>query len=335
MKIDERLLAYKPISITLNFDWENTTYDERVQMRHDYIEEQKKKDPNFVGYDFPEHFGSQRPGGEHPVYIAVFTRLVNTLGQFFSVSNRGLWITFGVETNGYMDVYMGKNKSFKAHRVVACTFIPVPEHLKENRFKLVVNHKNDIKDCNLRSNLEWCTNQENAIKAVDTGAIISTPFKFTITRPGEYLGEEYYFSSKHCLKTHGFSQANVHNAINNNKMHLCGKWERISKEELENKQIGMDKTVIDYIRDPKYGKANATGWVGTIISEGHCKGERFVLYGRKQLNEYGFEHSHIGDYIKGKRKSYKGCTWERMTREEAVNIPVGLTEAQKEHILTK
>jgi hypothetical protein len=31
MKIDERLLAYKPISVTLNFDWENTTYDERVQ----------------------------------------------------------------------------------------------------------------------------------------------------------------------------------------------------------------------------------------------------------------------------------------------------------------
>ena len=42
MNIDERLLAYKPISVTLNFDWENTTYDERVQMRHDYIEEQKK-----------------------------------------------------------------------------------------------------------------------------------------------------------------------------------------------------------------------------------------------------------------------------------------------------
>ena len=52
MNIDERLLAYKPISVTLNFDWENTTYDERVQMRHDYIEEQKKKDPNYVGWDF-------------------------------------------------------------------------------------------------------------------------------------------------------------------------------------------------------------------------------------------------------------------------------------------
>jgi hypothetical protein len=27
--------------------------------------------------------------------------------------------------------------------------------------------------------------------------------------------------------------------------------------------------------------------------------------------------------------------WERMTREEAVNIPIGLTEAQKEHIFGK
>ena len=337
MNIDERLLAYKPISVILNFDWDKMSYDERVLARHNYIEEQKKKDPNYVGYDFIEHFSTERGGHKPSEYLIVHTRLVSTIGQIFSVSNRGLWITFGTGVNGYKDICINgsKNKRLKAHRIVACTFIPIPEHLKENRYKLVVNHKNDIKSCNLRSNLEWCTNQENATKAVDTGAISSTPFKFTITRPGEYLGKEYYFTSKYSLKAHGFSQANIHNAINNNKIHLCGMWERITKEELKNKQLGMNKDVIEYIRDPKYGKANATGWVGTIISDGPCKGEKFVLYGRNQLNKYGLEHSHIGDYIKGKRKSYKSCTWERMTREEAVNIPIGLTEQQMEHILAK
>lgn len=58
MDIDERLLAYKPISVTLNFDWDKMSYDERVLARHNYIEEQKKKDPNYVGYDFLEHFSS-------------------------------------------------------------------------------------------------------------------------------------------------------------------------------------------------------------------------------------------------------------------------------------
>ena len=58
MNIDKRLLAYKPISITLNFDWDKMSYDERVLARHNYIEEQKKKDPNYVGYDFLEHFSS-------------------------------------------------------------------------------------------------------------------------------------------------------------------------------------------------------------------------------------------------------------------------------------
>ena len=41
MNIDERLLAYKPISVTLNFDWDKMSYDERVLARHNYIEEQK------------------------------------------------------------------------------------------------------------------------------------------------------------------------------------------------------------------------------------------------------------------------------------------------------
>lgn len=79
--IDERLLAYKPISVTLNFDWENTTYDERVQMRHDYIEEQKKLDPNYVGWDFPELVSSKHGGiTKNITYYRDFSRVVNTLG---------------------------------------------------------------------------------------------------------------------------------------------------------------------------------------------------------------------------------------------------------------
>jgi hypothetical protein len=70
------------------------------------------------------------------------------------------------------------------------------------------------------------------------------------------------------------------------------------------------------------------------VTEGPCKGQRFVIFGSAQIKEIGFERPTISFAIRDKSVS-QSCTWERMTREEAVNIPIGLTEAQKEHIFGK
>ena len=335
-EIDERLLAYKPISVTLNFDWDKMSYDERVLARHNYIEEQKKKDPNYVGYDFLEHFSSLHAGGcEKSVHTTNFGRLVNTLGQVIKIYRNKVHVGFGWNEKGYKVIELHKNNkcmTLKMHRVVACTFIPIPDRLKEFSDNLVVNHKNDKRSNNFRSNLEWCTQGENSIKAVETGAIASSPFKFTITRPGDYFGKEYYFTSRSSLKDFGFSHSCVYDFINNNTRYLCGTWEIIPKEELIGKPIGMDKNTIDYIKDPKYGGNRASGWVGTIVTEGPCKGEQFVLYGKKQLEQFGFEPHRISDCTIGRLPHHKNCTWVKITLLEAVDIPIGLTEAQKEHI---
>lgn len=62
-------------------------------------------------------------------------------------------------TRGYLKLTMyndkGKN-SEKVHRVIAYAFIPNPEN------KPHINHKNGNRTDNRASNLQWCTNAENA-----------------------------------------------------------------------------------------------------------------------------------------------------------------------------
>lgn len=335
--IDKRLLAYKPISITLGFDWENTTLDQRAQMRWDYIQEQKKLDPNYVGYDFPEHFSSTHGGRvKKIVYDVAFDLLVNTIGQVISARKEDLLISFGgVTAHGYRvaSFYHGnKLAPRRVHRLLGCTFLPVPEELKEDRYKLTINHKNDISWSNCLSNLEWTTLRENTIKAVETGKIKSGSLKFTITHPGPLLGKEYYFFSKQDLVKQKFSPAPAWKSVRTGCEYLCGIWTEISKEEVMNKPIGVPVDERGLIFDKNNGRRDANACVGTIVTDGPCKGDKFAIFSTAMLVSYGFDTSAVYAAIKGKLKVSGACTWERMTREEAKDLPIGLTPEQLDHI---
>ena len=337
--IDERLLAYKPISITLNFDWENTTYDERVQMRHDYIEEQKKKDPNYIGWEFPELFSSKHAGiTKNITYYRDFSRVVNTLGQLLSINRGKPYISFVGQGKNFYSlnwIRVGKKRlQVRGHRLVACTFIPIPEELKDQRSYLVVNHKNDIKHCNFKSNLEWCTSKENNIKALNTGARKTVAFKYTVTLTGLYYNHIYYFRCRDELTIAGFSESAVYGDFDK-KPYFHGFLEIIDKDELIGKKIGIPEIVLKEIKNPKYGKYGTPPSIGTIISDGLCKGETFVIYGDKQLRSYGFNGGCVSAVISGRAKQHQGCAWSRSSDHPISSLPVGLTEAQKEHIFGK
>ncbi|QDJ96888.1 putative HNH endonuclease [Aeromonas phage PS1] len=271
MNIDKRLLAYKPISITLNFDWDNTTYDERVQMRHDYIEEQKKKDPNYVGYDFIDTFKVDNETKEI-IYLKCFKRLINSIGQMLYINKGTVFTTLGNgESNGYNRIKIninGKRKRLLIHRVVASTFIPIPTHLKDHQENLVVNHKNDVKNCNLRSNLEWCTQIENITKAYETGARKCKSYKFTVKLKGALFNKEYYFSRASDLNCVGLSERAAERSIKTKIPYFFGTWKRVSLNEIKDKRIGIDLEAIKILRDPKLGcKFNISGWVGTFCED--------------------------------------------------------------------
>lgn len=68
-------------------------------------------------------------------------------------------LRLGVDRNGYLIVNLYKNgkcKSLRVHRLVLRTFNPV-----ENMDKLDVNHKDENKQNNCLSNLEWCSRSYN------------------------------------------------------------------------------------------------------------------------------------------------------------------------------
>lgn len=74
-----------------------------------------------------------------------------------------------IDKDGYI-VYTlhkhGKPKTLKMARLVALSFIPNPNNFPQ------VNHKDGNKQNNHVENLEWCTNHQNILHAINTGLLI-------------------------------------------------------------------------------------------------------------------------------------------------------------------
>lgn len=73
-----------------------------------------------------------------------------------------------LKKDGYVDVHLSskdKHQSPKIHRLVAETFLPIPEELKKwyGTQYLQVNHKDENKQNNCVENLEWCSAQYNSM----------------------------------------------------------------------------------------------------------------------------------------------------------------------------
>ena len=81
---------------------------------------------------------------------------------------RGKWLILKAQADnkGYLRLtytYKREKRREKIHRLVACSFVPSDPGCPH------VNHINGDKTDNRASNLEWCTNKENARHAINNG----------------------------------------------------------------------------------------------------------------------------------------------------------------------
>lgn len=94
---------------------------------------------------------------------------LDTNGNIYYVDN-SLRLLYKTLSQGYYYVHLyfkdGTYKTYRLHRLIAMTFIPVPDRHKNIPIeKLFVNHIDGNKLNNKVENLEWCTSSENMIHA--------------------------------------------------------------------------------------------------------------------------------------------------------------------------
>jgi hypothetical protein len=122
---------------------------------------------------FKWKFSEENPN-ERPVDLAGFkpvidfpNYLISNKGEVYSVPYKKI-MKQQKNNDGYIGIQLTKKnerKSFLVHRLVAMHFIPRIEG------KDVVNHIDGNKTNNNVSNLEWCTNSENAIHSHITRSV--------------------------------------------------------------------------------------------------------------------------------------------------------------------
>jgi hypothetical protein len=122
---------------------------------------------------FKWKFSEENPN-ERPVDLTGFKAvidfpnyLISNKGEVYSVPYKKI-MKQQKNNDGYIGIQLTKKnerKSFLVHRLVAMHFIPRIED------KDVVNHKDGNKTNNDVSNLEWCTNSENAIHSHKTRSV--------------------------------------------------------------------------------------------------------------------------------------------------------------------
>lgn len=187
--------------------------------------------------------------------------------------------------NGYLYLFLSKNgktKRFTVHKLVALAFISNPENLP------CVNHKDENKENNYVSNLEFCTQQYNVI------------YNNVHIKRGEKLKELFKDKEKHPMygKHHSEETKQKISKIHKDK-HLSEETkQRIGKASKGRKHTNETKQ--------KISKANSKPILQHTLNGEFIREWESITQVEKELN---IKSSNIVNCCKGKRNKCGGYKW--------------------------
>ncbi|MGL4614361.1 MAG: hypothetical protein ACRCVV_10785 [Shewanella sp.] len=338
--------VYKPLTDILGLQYDGTmSYEERVQKRYNYVKEQLELDPNYEGWDWVEYQVYSNKQDDLPELLSSDKALVSTKGKIAKkkLNTKGFTVSIGTLTARYLRIEIkftnGDNKPVAVQRVVTSTFVPRDVTLEDIPYlTLTVSHGNGIPTHNQFNNLSWKTKQQainHSLQEKQTEKVkVTYPVVGTFTKDGEYKNKTIVFNTRKEIIDSGLDVVTIYQVLRGELQTAFGcTWKCTDKEQTSTLPENFEQ-VLYFI------KANK-GTVGqevkpilaTVIKEGQFKGTQFVLMGRKEVTDSGFDQAHVSKVCNGKLNSHKGCSWKYITQEEASKIPRGITPELKSYLL--
>ena len=180
------------------------------------------------------------------------------------------------DKDGYLRINLSKNGqkvSYRVHRLVALTYIPNPNNYP------IINHKDENKQNNNVSNLEWCTHKYN------------TNYGTAIQRQSEKL-KGRKFTEEHIKRLSESHKGYKPSEETRNKISKANKGKRMSENNHNSKKIICIESgrVFDCISDALefMGKDRRNSAIGECL-----KGRTRTAYG------YHWEYLGAEDYLEG------------------------------------
>ena len=149
---------------------------------------------------------------------------ISTDGQVYSHKREK--ILSPIVNNGYSHVDLrrdGKSHRRRVHSLVARTYLSNPDN------KPQVNHKSGKKDYNDVDNLEWCTQRENNIHAIENG--LKKNYTVPVMRVDKNENVKEYGSITEAAKDNEISVARISYFMTTDKIHEGYYWKRQHPKE--------------------------------------------------------------------------------------------------------
>lgn len=296
-------------------------YKRRVELKDELI----KKFPETVFWDHAELIIH-----DSPIPKKLPGVLVSTNGDVVLLTATNKFFVTPAVTKGANKYRLIKSnyRSILIHRIIASTFIPIPNRLLEKEtIKLQVNHKNEIKYHNKVDNLEWVSNQENQkhyhgherYKEEDY-------FLFKIVIENGFEGREFILPESE-LSTLGCKISDIRNKITGLRKNIF--WgmtcSSINFEDIKGRPIGIPEDILKLFHTNHNYFDTRTKPVMGVVLQGKHKGLTFSLFGCAEISEF-FNRSHVHQVARGGRASHKGCTFSFTTHKKAIPIHGILTK---------